>query len=90
MHKCHPGIARKHWCVQHIVGGVLTRKMTLTSAFSWYYGNYPFNNRPQSGKAHHFYNEARVNFKQQFAKGRCDSVCMNVYVCLHVYVYVCL
>ena len=32
----------------------------LTSAYSWFYGVYPFTNIPSQGKAHHFYDEVCV------------------------------
>lgn len=31
-----------------------------TSRYGWFYGSYPFTNRPADGKAHHFYEEARL------------------------------
>lgn len=32
----------------------------LTSRYSWYYGRYPFTNRPRDGRAHHFYDHVRL------------------------------
>ena len=42
--------------------GSPTGTVTLTSAYSWYYGaSYPFSNNPSDGKPHHFYDEVRVH-----------------------------
>ncbi|HWU92734.1 MAG TPA: hypothetical protein VN106_05740, partial [Sphingomicrobium sp.] len=32
----------------------------LTSRYSWFYGRYPFTNRPSDGGGHHMFDEARV------------------------------
>lgn len=42
------------------IDGVAVATVTVTSAYSWFYGAYPFTNNPAGGKAHHFYNEARL------------------------------
>jgi hypothetical protein len=42
------------------VGGTKNRDLALTSRYAWYYGSYPFTNRPGDGKAHHFYDETRA------------------------------
>jgi hypothetical protein len=42
------------------VNGAKNRDLNLTSRYSWYYGSYPFTNRPADGKAHHFYDESRA------------------------------
>ncbi|MPZ84035.1 MAG: mycodextranase [Actinophytocola sp.] len=42
------------------VNGSKDRDVALTSRYGWYYGSYPFTNRPGDGKAHHFYDETRV------------------------------
>ncbi|MBC6983412.1 glycosyl hydrolase family 28-related protein [Caulobacter sp. 17J80-11] len=34
--------------------------LKLTSRYSWYYGAYPFTNRPADGTPHHFYDESRL------------------------------
>ncbi|HET9061192.1 MAG TPA: glycosyl hydrolase family 28-related protein, partial [Acidimicrobiales bacterium] len=39
------------------VNGVKQPDFTLTNAYSWYYGSYPFTNTPSSGNPHHFYDE---------------------------------
>jgi hypothetical protein len=38
------------------VNGTKQADFTLTNAYSWYYGSYPFTNTPGSGQ-HHFYDE---------------------------------
>ena len=40
------------------INGAKQTDFTLTNAYSWYYGTYPFTNTPSSGKPHHFYDEA--------------------------------
>jgi hypothetical protein len=37
--------------------GVHAQDLTLTSAFSWVYGAYPYSNTPGHGSAHHFFDE---------------------------------
>ena len=44
-------------------------ELALTSRYSWYYGAYPFTNRPADGKAHHFYDHARVKLPRVLAAG---------------------
>ncbi|MFC4120202.1 CBM35 domain-containing protein [Nonomuraea zeae] len=39
--------------------GAKVADLTLTSAYSWVYGNYPFPNDPALGGAHRFYDEVR-------------------------------
>ena len=39
--------------------GTKVRDLTLTSAYSWVYGAYPFTNIPSQGNAHRFYDEVR-------------------------------
>jgi hypothetical protein len=34
--------------------------LKLTSRYGWFYGRYPFSNRPRDGRQHHFYDEARL------------------------------
>ncbi|NUT37913.1 MAG: carbohydrate-binding protein [Hamadaea sp.] len=40
--------------------GTKVTDLTLTSAYSWVYGNYPFPNDPALGGAHRFYDEVRA------------------------------
>jgi hypothetical protein len=42
------------------VNGVKNHDLNLTSRYSWYYGSYPFTNRPGDGHGHHFYDETRA------------------------------
>jgi hypothetical protein len=39
------------------INGTKQTDFTLTNAYSWYYGSYPFTNTPGSGNPHHFYDE---------------------------------
>ena len=41
-------------------GGARLGSLPLTSRYGWFYGSYPFTNRPADGKAHHFFDEARL------------------------------
>ena len=36
--------------------------LATTSRYGWYYGRYPFTNRPADGAPHHFFDEARFHF----------------------------
>jgi alpha-1,3-glucanase-like protein/F5/8 type C domain-containing protein len=51
------------------VDGAKNRDLALTSRYGWYYGSYPFTNRPGDGKAHHFYDEARALLGGTLAEG---------------------
>ena len=42
------------------VAGERIGSIRATSRYGWFYGSYPFSNRPADGKAHHFYDEARL------------------------------
>ena len=42
------------------VNGAYDRALTLTNAYSWYYGNYPFTNNPADGKGHHLSDDGRT------------------------------
>jgi hypothetical protein len=42
------------------INGTEVRTLSLTSRYSWLYGNYPFSNRPTEGKPRNFYDELRV------------------------------
>jgi len=41
--------------------GVFAEKLTLTSQYSWLYGNYPWTNHPAAGSPRNFYDEFRTN-----------------------------
>lgn len=40
-----------------------------TSRYGWYYGKYPFTNRPADGLAHHFFDESRVRLPRRLPAG---------------------
>jgi hypothetical protein len=42
------------------LNGTKQTDLTLTNAYSWFYGGYPFTNDPSQGKAHHFYDEVHT------------------------------
>src|SRR6185369_10547164 len=50
------------------INGTRSTDFTLTNAYSWYYGGYPFTNSPGSN-AHHFYDEAHRLFSSSFPAG---------------------
>jgi hypothetical protein len=41
--------------------GVLAARLTLTSKYSWLYGNYPFTNNPTYGAPRNFFDEVRIS-----------------------------
>lgn len=56
------------------VNGSLDTALSLTSEFSWLYGNYPFSNNPSVGKPdgqvpHDFYNDVRYRFGSTLPEG---------------------
>jgi hypothetical protein len=50
------------------VNGAKQSNFTLTNAYSWYYGGYPFTNSPGSNP-HHFYDEAHRLFPTTYPAG---------------------
>ncbi|SHL25334.1 choice-of-anchor D domain-containing protein [Actinacidiphila paucisporea] len=50
------------------INGVAQPDFTLTDAYSWYYGSYPFTNQPGSNP-HHFYDEAHRLLPQTYPAG---------------------
>jgi hypothetical protein len=50
------------------INGTKQTNFTLTNAYSWYYGGYPFTNTPGSN-AHHFYDEAHRLFPTTYPAG---------------------
>jgi hypothetical protein len=50
------------------VNGTKQSDFTLTNAYSWYYGGYPFTNSPGSNP-HHFYDEAHRLFPTTYPQG---------------------
>ncbi len=51
------------------INGVKQPDFTLTNAYSWYYGSYPFVNTPGSGNPHHFYDEVSRLFSTTYPAG---------------------
>src|SRR5246127_4305864 len=50
------------------INGTKQADFTLTNAYSWYYGSYPFTNAPGSNP-HHFYDEAHRLFSTTYPAG---------------------
>ena len=50
------------------IGSTKQTDFTLTNAYSWYYGSYPFTNSPGSNP-HHFYDEVHRLFSQTYPAG---------------------
>ncbi|MEY9877787.1 parallel beta-helix repeat protein [Streptacidiphilus sp. MAP12-33] len=51
------------------INGVKQSDFSLTNAYSWYYGSYPFTNTPGSGNPHHFYDEVHRLFSTTYPQG---------------------
>jgi Pectate lyase superfamily protein/F5/8 type C domain/Abnormal spindle-like microcephaly-assoc'd, ASPM-SPD-2-Hydin len=51
------------------INGTKQSDFTLTNAYSWYYGTYPFTNTPSQGKAHHFFDEVHRLFTTTYPAG---------------------
>ena len=51
------------------VNGTKQTDFTLTNAYSWYYGSYPFTNTPSDGNQHHFYDEVHRLFGTTYPAG---------------------
>ncbi len=51
------------------INGVKQSDFTLTNAYSWYYGSYPYVNTPSSGDPHHFYDEVHRLFTTTYPQG---------------------
>jgi hypothetical protein len=49
--------------------GTHALNLTVTSIYSWAYGDYPFTKNPSDGKPHHFYDETRALFGKTLAAG---------------------
>ncbi|MEV6845939.1 choice-of-anchor D domain-containing protein [Actinoplanes sp. NPDC051411] len=50
------------------INGAASSAFTLTNAYSWYYGGYPFTNQPGSNQ-HHFYDETHRLFSTSYPAG---------------------
>jgi F5/8 type C domain/Pectate lyase superfamily protein/Abnormal spindle-like microcephaly-assoc'd, ASPM-SPD-2-Hydin len=51
------------------INGTKQTDFTLTNAYSWYYGSYPFTNTPGSGNPHHFYDEVHRLLASSYPAG---------------------
>ena len=51
------------------INGAKQADFTLTNAYSWYYGSYPFVNTPSSGNPMHFYDEVHRLFTTTYPAG---------------------
>lgn len=51
------------------INGTKQTDFSLTNAYSWYYGSYPFTNSPGSGNPHHFFDETHRLFSQTYPAG---------------------
>jgi hypothetical protein len=51
------------------INGTKQTDFTLTNAYSWYYGSYPFVNTPSSGDPMHFFDEAHRLFSTTYPAG---------------------
>jgi len=52
-----------------LVDGTHALNLTVTSIFSWAYGDYPFTKNPSDGMPHHFYDETRGLFGKTLPAG---------------------
>lgn len=50
-------------------GSPAPKKLPVTSRYGWFYGGLPFTNNPSDGKAHHFYDHARMAFDRVLPTG---------------------
>lgn len=51
------------------VNGNHSQDLSVTSKYAWVYGEYPYNNNPNNGKAHRFFDEIRVFLGRDYAAG---------------------
>ena len=51
------------------INGTKQPDFTLTDAYSWYYGSYPFTNTPSDGNPYHFYDEVDRLFSKTYPAG---------------------
>ncbi len=51
------------------VNGAKQSDLSLTNAYSWYYGSYPFTNSPSGSNPHHFYDEVHRLFTTTYPAG---------------------
>ena len=58
-----------------VINGTVIRKLPLTSRLSWVYGDFPWTNDPNTGRAHGFFDEVRCVIPNVVAG---DTVCLRV------------
>jgi len=51
------------------VNGKRIGSLALTSRYAWFYGKYPFTNRPSDDGAHHMFDEARLRLRRTLPAG---------------------
>jgi hypothetical protein len=51
------------------INGTKQTDFTLTNAYSWFYGGYPFTNTPGSGNPHHFFDEVHRLLPTTYPQG---------------------
>ena len=59
------------------INGTKQPDFTLTNAYSWYYGSYPFTNTPGSGNPHHFFDETHRLFTTTYPAGTTFKLQVN-------------
>jgi parallel beta-helix repeat protein len=59
------------------INGTLQPDFTLTNAYSWYYGSYPFVNTPSSGTPMHFFDEVHRLFTTTYPAGTTFKLQIN-------------
>ena len=59
------------------MNGTKQPDLTLTNAYSWYYGSYPFTNTPGSGNPHHFFDETHRLFTTAYPAGTTFKLQVN-------------
>ena len=59
------------------INGVAQPDFTLTNAYSWYYGSYPFVNTPSSGTPMHFFDEVHRLFSTTYPAGTTFTLQVN-------------
>ena len=59
------------------INGTKQPSITLTNAYSWYYGAYPFTNTPSDGTPHHFYDETHRLFTTTYPAGTTFKLQVN-------------
>jgi len=60
-----------------LVGNQRIGSLPLTSRYSWFYGNFPFTNRPSDGGGHHKFDEARLLLGRVLPAGTTVRIAMG-------------